>query len=239
MYLAWGEYQHGNGECEVVIDQEPLWNDRGERYATRIAYRIKGLLQADTVAGVTTAIHALEAAYAEDFQDIGLYEDDDTPTAHVLFSADTLQGNRVIRGPSYPEGRRADYSTFRTYEITVEGEVGSDDTVNNMSFHQKIELMGGGPRFVYIETRNGPPQKQLTTEQTTYKAVQSGDAMGQFGYPAAAMPLWPNAEHRDQRNIVTNAPTRQGDKLREYSISWRYVFESATPLMGSPGIPPK
>lgn len=239
MYLKYGDYSHDINEAVVEIDQEPMWNDRGERYALRVTYRIRGMLFGDTVAEVTTAIAALEEAYAEDFLDIGLYEDGGTPTAHVLASADTLKGNRIIKGPSYPDGTKAEYTTFRSYEIVVEGEVGSEDDVNNMEFHQRLELTGGGHRFVYIETRNGPPQKQLVSEQTTYQAVQSGNAVGQFSYPAVPSPLWPDAEHRPQRMVSTEAPKREGEELREYGISWRYVFESATPLVGLPGIPPQ
>ena len=89
-----------------------------------------------------------------------------------------------------------------------------------------------------MELLSGPPQKQLLNEQTTYKCVQSGQAVGNLSYPFFPSPLFPGAIMPDQTMTEGDSPKRVGaigsPAWVEWPIRWRYVFESATPLSGVP-----
>lgn len=242
MYVGYGDFEHQVGEAEFILEGTPLRNANKERYGTQWKARVVGFLEGDNIDAITAKIVALEAAYSVDYLDFGLFEDDGTPTAHYVQSGDTLSGVRVTRGPVYPSGKGAEYSTYRSYELELEWETGTEDgdsDVDTMEFSERIEFTGGGPRWVYLETRNGPPQRQQVSQATTFRATQSGQATGQFRRPIPPAPLWPAHEHREQRVITPSAPALEGNAYRNYGVSWRYVFESAAPLAGVPNISPR
>jgi len=237
MYLKYGSYQHAANEASVVISKEGLFSESGAPRGVRERWQIQGRLQAANQASLTAAIEALTNAYAQPAQDVGFYLDDGQPTSHVLISAATQGGVRIVVPPSFPEGKGAEYSTFRSYVIVLEAET-LDSSVGLLQWIEVIQMRGGGPRFGYLQPVNGLPQKQLLQEATTYRATQSGQAVGQFAYPDPAAPLWPLAEHVDQREIRRELPKRSGlpgnAVYSQYKISWSYSFEDVAPLTGVP-----
>jgi hypothetical protein len=70
---------------------------------------------------------------------------------------------------------------------------------------------------------------------------QAGRAVGRAAYPLANSPLWPTAEHVDQRKIVRRTPrvvaTTAGQSLTEFETAWQFEFESDVPLLGGPTTP--
>jgi hypothetical protein len=139
--------------------------------------------------------------------------------------------------PSFPEGRGAEYSTFRNYTIVLEAEV-LDTSATIVNWHEVLSFQGGGPQFAFLETINGPPQKQLLKQFTTFRATQAGEATGHLGYPVAAAPLWPAAEHTTSRQIRYELPKRAGPPgsptYTQYRVTWSYSYEDAGPLVGLP-----
>jgi len=237
MYLKYGSYQHASGETAVVITKQGLFTDTGIARGVRERWDIQGRLQAASPAAVTTALNALAAAYAVQGLDIGFYEDDNTPTSHFIDSSATNGGVRVVSPPSFPQGRGAEYSTFRTYTLSVEAEwLAADQTLLN--WRETLRFTGGGPQFAFLQPITGVPVKQVLRQATTYKATQSGEAVGFQSYPSPPGPIWPTAEHVQQRQIHYELPRRMGKTglatLTDYKISWSYEFESATPLLGLP-----
>jgi hypothetical protein len=241
--LKYGSYTHALGEVTLAISSRPHFNPRGLHDATLERWEISGLLRADTPAALTTAIGALEAAYAVPEQNIGLYlANGTTPTSHLLTSASTLGGTRVVEGPDFPTTTGGEYSIHRSYCVVVEGLVPlSGAALDLLLREESITLSGGGPRFVYLQTIAGPPQRQQVAQATPYRVQQAGRAVGRAAYPLANSPLWPTAEHVDQRKIVRRTPrvvaTTAGQSLTEFETAWQFEFESDVPLLGGPTTP--
>ncbi|MGD9645215.1 MAG: hypothetical protein AB7U73_05850 [Pirellulales bacterium] len=243
LVLKYGDYAHPLGEAAISIAARPHFNPRGRHDATLARWEISGVLRADTPAELTTAINALRDAYAVAGEDLGLYlADGTTPTSHALASADTLGGTRVVEGPDFPESRGSEYALYRSYRVVVEGLLPlTDATLELVLREESITLVGGGPRFVYLQTLAGPPRRQLVAEQTPYRAEQAGRAIGRSAYPAANAPLWPDDEHVDRRQIVRRTPrvvaSAAATTYTDYEIAWQYEFESDAALVGGPTAP--
>jgi len=237
MYLKYGNYQHAANEASVVISKQQVFSEAGIVRGLRERWDIQGMLQAADQAALTAAIDALTAAYAIQAQDVGFYLDNGQPTSHRITSAATNGGVRVIAPPSFPRGQGAEYSTFRNYTIALEAEW-LDPQATLLAWQETIRFQGGGPRFAYLEPINGQPVKQLLKQATTFKATQSGDAVGYAAYPVPALPIWPDAEHTDRREIRYELPRRMGPPgnptYTQFKVSWSYSFEDSGPLVGLP-----
>jgi len=237
MFLQYGSYIHDTNEAAVTIARVPQYNEGGIQTGFRETWRIRGILQAATADLLSISIRLLNVAYSIQDRNIGLFFDNGFPTAHVLLSSRTLGGIRVVDGPNWPEGEGAEYSTFRTYEITLEGDV-PDRRIGLLAWTESITFSGGGPRFVMQQPLNGIPVRQKVAEATPFQAQQVGAAVGHFSYPIASAPLWPADEHRDQRRIERGQPKRHGNGYAEFPIQWSYSFEAAAPLLGLPRLWP-
>jgi hypothetical protein len=237
MYLKYGNYQHAANEVSVVISKQGIFTEAGIAQGVRERWDIQGRLQMPDQASLSAAIDALAAAYAVQAQDIGFYFDNGQPSSHRVATAATNGGVRVVVPPSFPEGKGAEYSTFRTYAIAVEAEL-LDPQATLLSWTEVLSFRGGGPQFAFLEPINGLPQKQLLKQFTTFGATQSGEAVGYLGYPAPAMPIWPQAEHVDRREVRFELPKRMGPPgsplYTRFKVSWTYSFEDAGPLVGLP-----
>ncbi len=237
MFLKYGNYQHADNEASVVISKEGLFTSAGMPQGVRERWTINGRLQASSQAQLTATIAALAAAYSVQGQDVAFYLDNGQPTSHAIPSAATNGGVRVVVPPSFPEGRGAEYSTFRNYTIVLEAEW-LDPNATLLSWHEVLSFQGGGPQFGYLEPINGLPQKQLLKQFTTFRATQAGEAVGYWSYPAPAAPLWPAAEHLGVREIRYELPHRMGPPgapvYTQFKVSWSYQFEDAGPLVGAP-----
>jgi hypothetical protein len=188
-------------------------------------------------AQLSARITAMQQAYAQQGLNLGLYFADGTPSVHYLQSARAAGGTRVTKPPDFPLGAGAEYSTFRNFALAVEADF-LDSSIGLVSWTESLSFSGGGPQFGYLLTLNGPPQKQLLRQQTTYKATQQGEAVGLSAYPTAPNPIWPADEHSDQRHVSQVLPERTGPGptavYHHFKTRWSYVFESAAPLVGVP-----
>jgi len=237
--LKFGQYAHANNEVGIVMSRGSLRDQYGIIYGYHTTWTIRGILQADTQADITTAIAALEAAYSSEGKDAILYLDDGiTATAHKLLDGPSFGGVKVKDGPNYPNGVGAEYSTFRTYEITLEASYGFNNAGGLTQFDEVIAMFGGGPRWILIQTLNGPPQRQQTADMTPFYAQQSGSATGVLTWPEPGSPLFPEHEHRDRRRIVLAGPVASPEAGRSWGVSWSYEFESITELFGQPRFKP-
>ena len=238
-YLAYGSFAHDPGECSITIARSAL-AENGISYGYTERWAIQGRVQADTPGAVTAAILAREAAYKIPNQNLILYLGDGSASAHQINVAYTMGGVRTSNFVAYPVGRGAEYSTFRNFSVSVETDY-LDPAVDLIAWTESITFAGGGPRTIWLEPLNGPPQQQLANEQTTFKATQTGEATGLFSYPFPPQPIWPFAEHVDQRRLSQTLPKRTGRGTAAfysgYKISWAYQFESDSQLTGGAPTP--
>lgn len=241
MKLQYGSYTHAIGEAAVNISRDAKFNDAGVPISVMERWTIQGMLIEES--DLTTEITALIEAYSEDGKDLFLLFDDGSPTAHMLYTNLCYGGTRVVVRPSFGGDQRGEYTTYRTYNLAVEGEILDEDGSNTVvEWDETLQLIGGGPRYSFLETVNGSPVKQGVNAYTTYKAIQTGRAVGRDTWPIAPGPKFPADEHRDRRRITPGSPRKMGrggtTQYRMFPIEWSYEFESSNQLSGLPNLWP-
>lgn len=241
MYFKYDNYRHGDGEVRLVVSKQPLRAPNGMVRGQKITFTIDGRIMGSSQSSITTQLAALEAAYQVQGGRAGLYADDGSPTVHLLDANNTLGGIEVVEAVSYPEGKGAEYATGRAYRIVLSAEV-PNLAVAYLAFTESLSFSGGGPKIKFLELLTGEAQKQTLVEQTTYKCVQSGSAVGYGAYPPFPPPLFPGDQIVGPET-AGDSPTRSGPPgspiYVEFPIRWKYVFESVNPLGGIPTVPPQ
>jgi hypothetical protein len=236
MILKYGPYVHDPNECAVVIAKRAVFSPRGDREFVRETWFITGVKQAASQSALTAALADLRAAYNVNGLDAGLYlADGATLTDHALPSGETLGGVRVVR-IDFPRGDGAEYSTFRTYRITLEADF-PDAGGMLLEYAEALQFEGtGGPRRIFLEVLEGLPSEQIGAQCTPCRATQQGRAVGFGTYPVPPPPIWPMAELPDRRRITLGAPERIAGQFARFPVEWHYAFESIVPLSGFPSI---
>jgi hypothetical protein len=246
IFLRYGNFDHALHDAAVAISKETLTSEAGQGYGVRERWRVTGFLQAADQASLSTAIATLQQAYSFNYRAAGIFLDNGTATPHQLPALSPIGGTRVVEAPSFPDGgaATAEYTTFRTYSLTLECESvypGFASGLVLLSWVETLAFQGGGPRFVHLQPLIGLPQKQLVATSTPYRVTQSGEAVGLGAYPNPPFPIWPEAEHVDRRRITPRSPKAVGGtdlRFRDFPINWSYEFESVLPLSGQPTTQP-
>ncbi|ANS03305.1 hypothetical protein [uncultured Mediterranean phage uvDeep-CGR2-KM19-C37] len=235
MYFKYGSYQHDDNTVTLAsVSRQAIFSPRGRRQIMRERLQISGVIIASTQATIKSAVDALEAAYADDGKDAGLYHDNDSVSSHFLDSSASLGGVRVVSGPSYPKGDGAEYATGRDFTVVLEAdfpESGEELT----SFQETLRIVGtGGPRFAIVEVLNGLPQSQIVQQRTSVVATQSGRSVGLTAYPFVPPPIFPVFEIQGRRDISTGSPTLNNTVHTNWPVSWVYHFHAPGPLSALP-----
>ncbi len=238
MQLLYGSYAHAENEATVSIQSSRVLNDAEQSIETRTVWSIQGQLHADSQAELITAIALLEAAYAVDYYDLVLL-DNSGNVAHALRNAGSTTGVRITQPPSYPDGRGAEFSTYRTYTIVAEASyriVPPDGQSALVSFSETVSIRGGGPVYAMVETVEGPAERQRIRNFSACRATQSGQAVGLFDYPPVPAPLFPDFLTEDPV-ISRTGPDKTGpNTLENYKVSWEYQFASPSQLFALPNV---
>jgi hypothetical protein len=152
---------------------------------------------------------------------------------HSLISGSSITGVKVVSPVSYPNGEGAQGSTFRDYTVVLSADY-PDSNFNPMrAFQETLSFSGGGPRRVVLECTNGPPQEQLISAFSVYRASQSGSALGTFGYPPIPSPIFPGKLERAP-DVTFGSPKLRNGIYSDFPVQWNYVYVSATPLAAFP-----
>lgn len=239
MQVSYRGYFHAVAENDFRITREPIISDMGARMGYTERWVLGGFIQAANQLALTAALASLEAAYSVNGGDLKMYDDNGALTDHCLFSANTISGVRVSK-PFYPEDSKgAEYTTFRRYQINIEAEI-HEVNVGYVAFHESLSLTGLQPnsRFIFLKTLTGPAQRQQVCQQETYKAVQSGMAVGHFGWPLFPQAIFAGAVHWDEATQTQEDPVYLSNGMIRWPISWSYPAEDSQPLIGSPTIVP-
>jgi hypothetical protein len=235
MILKYGTYTCAQDTLTLAVVRDPLRNEFGMRYGYRERWTITGELQGADSAALTTAIAAMQTAFASDGQDLCLYLNDGmTKTVHELVSATAIGGVRILAGPEFPDGDGAEYAVIRTYKITAEAEYEDEGADELLGYQETITVTGtGGPRRVVLVPLVGTPIMQQTSTATPVEVTQDGYALGLTDYPAANACISPNDENKDRRMTSNVSPDKKADanvspdkkadaKYRHYRTSWHY-----------------
>lgn len=231
IFLKYGSYSHAGGEASITIERQALLSEQGVPYGYTERWGILGMLTGTNAANVTTKINSLVLAYSQNNKDIGLYLATGTATSHILRNRDTISGTRVVQLPSFPEGKGAEYTSFRTYAIAVEGQVESKASILLASAETITKEGTGGPNWGYLVPLDGAIIAQEFSQKTVISVTQAGEAMGLGYFPTPNAPIWPQNEHEPSRQIVQVRPNFNSQTRR---VTWRYVFFFESTPIGAP-----
>ena len=230
MILKWGSYAHDNNEVWFDLKKHPMYADIGTRIGWTELWTIWGVLIGTDHANLLTKMTALQNAYAVNRLNLVFYHDDGTtPTGHGVNDADTIGGTRVVDF-SWLDTRHDELVLRRSYQIVVQADLyDTDDEI--LSWHESIQRIGDGLAIEkWLWTLTGPPVQQTVQQFSTFKYIQSGEAVGKTAYPLAATPLWPANLHKEESLVAVETPTYRDGDTTKYPIHWRYVFENAAAL---------
>ncbi len=238
-FLQYGSFALDPGEAGFTISRSAIQvNGIAIGYTER--WDIQGRCQAGSPSAISAAIAAREQAFKIPNQNLTLYLGDGSTSTHQISVAYTQGGVRTSNFVAYPIGRGGEYSTYRNWSVSLEADF-LDSSLDLIAWTETVAFDGGGPRTLWLEPLNGPPQQQLGNEQTTFKATQTGEATGLFMYPIPPQPIWPFAEHVDRRRLSQTLPKRTGRGAAafysQYKISWAYQFEAGYQLTGGAPTP--
>jgi hypothetical protein len=183
-------------------------------------------------------ISALINGYAFNGRDFKLLDENGVVQRLSVLSSATLGGVMITKPPSFPSNKDAAHVTFMPYEISLAAELPITSLVTALvSFTETLSFSGGGPVYEYLETRVGPPQRQLATQQSICTATQEGSAVGLYDTPRVPAAIWPYALVRSpQINSVGGRLVGGGPNFRYMykGVRWRYEFKGPTPFFGTP-----
>lgn len=222
--FKYGSHAHDAGEVDVQTTRQAIRGRRGFVESIRTTMQLAGKLHADSATELTTKIRQLEAAYVDGKDATLFHADGTTPTAHRLINSQSLGGVRVVSGPNWGPGEGAEYTTYRSYTITLEADVAQLDQ-NVIDFEETVITTGsGGPRMIWVETLLGSPKPQIVNQRTITRTVQSGTATGLLLYPSPPGPLFPGFLDQPNVRIQRYSPRRVRGSFRDFRISWSYPF---------------
>lgn len=231
--LVYGNYFHAINEAEVKTDVSIDFNPARIAYSRVVRWMIDGVLIGSGPAELAFQQAALVAAYDTHYLNATLIDTSTGGALMTLSNAGSITGVRVIKPPSFPTGRGAEFATKRTYSIVLEAEYEYTGSPEIVEWKETVKMWGGGPKLVWVEVVEGPAQLQQLKQQQTYKALQTGTAVGRLTKPTPPAPIWPGALMEKPERTIESAE-RIGYSLRNSRVSWSYMFESSAPLLGLP-----
>ena len=238
MYFTFQGYQSEDNSA-IIGAKTQIIKAGGQMVAQMASLEVKGYVYGSSQQTVSDAMNTLETALARPYGDFLFYQDDGAVSATNLYNGSSLSGVTVTDGPNWLlDARGANYVRQNEYTFTVSAEYPiSTNKRIYLNFEERISRRGGGPRRRVKECLNKLPQRQQVRAYTVYEAVQEGNAQGYLFQPPLPPPIWP--QHlMENPDTVEATPKREGKGLKDFYISWKYFFQSATPLTGSPNIWP-
>ena len=240
MYYQYGNYRFDDDAVSSVFTCPAKLDSNGIPYAYSPQYKLSGwisITDTGTVAGnqaaMTVKLAEFEAAFAVQFQNFGFYDNAGNLTAHKLINAQTLGGVKVLTRPEYPIGAGAEYTTYRSFSLTLGAEVSAFPGQGGNRITEWDEVVSyrgtGGKRRAEQEYIDDPPELQDVAQFTFIRCVQRGSAVGLSAYPTPAAPLFPlDLENEPERGITLGSPQSTNGQQRYFPISWEYSFRFAS-----------
>ena len=240
MHLTYNGYSHEENEVWFNIQKLNEFSPRGRPMKQHQTWTIRGVLIGTSESDLTNKINALESAYSIGGGDLLFYGNSNTVTAHAMRSSYSTNGVQIgriqwLEGNKGIWGSGTEYQNKRSYQIVARAEyLATGDNI--VSYHTTISAKGNcGPNKLWQGSLTGTPQQQIVQLFTTQKIAQMGRAIGLTGYPIPDGPLWPGIpENEDLRNPSYDSPLRVGINIStHWPVSWKYFFESSTPLVAA------
>jgi hypothetical protein len=230
MHIRVGNFQFYPWEATLSnVTIESRFSARKIRETKIVQMSIVGTVVADGAAAIGQRLEEIRQALAFDGKDVGLYEDDGTPTHHVLVSNDpyNMTGNQ-IHVTSFPSDAGAEYVSGRDFSFTVRAEIYAADTPLIYYREDYVATGDAGPRYSWEETLQGLIVRQVSPA-TIQHVVHSGTAVTYGAYLDVPPPFYGPPFHLSHlRRISKGGPERYPQMFGKREISWTYHY--ALPL---------
>ena len=240
MRLRVGSSLFAANSTDVRRRVSAVLSDRGKPLRYTHTLTVRGELEGDSQAELSAASAALQTALLTQYQDVVFLDDSGSPTDTALLNGTSISGVRVVDLDFPNDYGGAEYATLRSFAFTAVADylAGPDDTVR---YSESVAVTGtGGPVFWMRTPISGPPVKQIISTHSPVRATQSGEWVGLLSWPKVyPAPLWRDPENLEQRVTRKLTPRVGAGGMYEFPIVWSYSFESAGPLTGPPGNPPR
>ena len=239
MYLKIGSALRGFREANVGVSYRPKFDGLKRMVAVEEVWNITGrVIQNDSAATVTTMtakINKLKQDFSQYRPDLVLLEDDGvTPTSQRLYRRDCVDGPTIMDF-ELPNDSQNVFSTGISYSAKAEGTRPIGGLSNAIiEFEESLVCLQGGEIRGLVGGAINPAEWQIFQSFQPYIYVQSGTAVGMFGYPLIPDGIWPPAFQLEPVRPRYGGARKQGPIPQEYVISWEYKFGSTRPLIGVP-----
>ncbi len=181
--------------------------------------------------------NALKTALTQNYGDLVFYADDGITVAESLLNSGSITGVRITSGPDFKDTFGPQFATLRSYFFKAEAEYPVIGRANYIFYQEGLTFGGGGPTYAFRRALNTGPQRQQVWPATEYTCQQAGNAEGYLAYPSPLpQPKFPFAmKHAPVIRYLD--PTRKGPAGWEgWPITWDWMFEWGSPLVGTPQI---
>lgn len=227
MYFRYGNYTHPSNTVDMTsIQAQRMYSPRNRLAFTRWTLTCQGHFCVSGQSDIKDQLAEFEAAYADDWKDVGLYHDDGSKSAHYLTNRTSINGVRVAN-VVYPS-KEAEYASGRSFAMTFQADyLNIEDQI--YEFEETVQMVGSsGPSWSLELNYRGPPRIVVNHSHTVQKIVQQGKAVGLEAPPALPAPLLSeNYEHMDQRMVVRQSARKIGRHANLlFPLQYRYVYSS-------------
>lgn len=250
MWARYGNYTHGQRQLVVTQSRENLYTPRGEKWGIGFSISIRGAIGTLTAtqADLVSEADELYNAYGVDGLDFSYRFPDLTSAPVLLNNANTFDGVRVVRPPSFDNPDRTQWTSYAYYSIELQATIdlikfGLTSPNPILEFHEDIDPgPNGGPIFTLMPQEFGTWLPVQTYPASPVPATQSGTIVALNGYVIPTpSPRWPQWLQQDQSTNPLNPQMRSPRvrilngglaRLTEFTTSYSYRFLSPTPLTG-------
>ncbi len=116
-----------------------------------------------------------------------------------------------------------------SFQVTAVRNVGSSSNHGILEFQESLEHLSGGLVVDYVGGTINLAEKQIVKENEPWSYLQSGSAVGLYGYPIPPPPIYP--QHRTRMKFPKlYAPEIAYPVQQRFKIEWSYEFMSDVAL---------
>lgn len=249
LYFTVDGYEHPSGQVGVTNYRRFVSerNESGLPVKVRKELAITGVIKADSVAELNTAIDEMERTYWSTIRSVGLRLPNKQFTRHYINGGNSLTGIDVnLSFGGQTAGAGAEFVTGRSFSAVFSAEYDANDPTDGAprpggqagqeddftgERQESVAIRGdGGARYAIREVDNGPPVMHLISQQTPVTVTQSGFATSQISFPTPNAPIAAGQLQGSASSVSREAP--RGD-TNVYTTRWSYQFISVGPQNGA------
>lgn len=224
MQASYGSYVHDDNELTLQMRETIESSQYG--MPVKLVRMLSGTgRKLGSSALINDQIRRLQRAYSVDSKDFVFRDDNGVELWYTMRSADYFGGLHVVEPPHVPSAQGADLVTKAEYKFTLRGEINLVANTELFDLTETVQMAGGGPRRIIMETAEGEPVEQTVVRKTAFTARQIGSATAFSPTANIPPPRWP-AQRIDDRTPEVVEFYDQQTKSKRYRLSWAYDFQS-------------